>query len=114
MAPASSSTPTPTRRSRGAGGPVCSFLYCGFNAAQAPFDKKEARQAVAWAIDRQQVGRPSGERARSEDRRRPDRTESLGIQRSQIYTAPDCGEGKALLAEAGVTQGAGLCWSPRR
>jgi peptide/nickel transport system substrate-binding protein len=36
-------------------GPVCSFLYCGFNAARPPFDKKEARQAVAWAIDRQQL-----------------------------------------------------------
>jgi peptide/nickel transport system substrate-binding protein len=87
-------------------GPVCSFLYCGFNAARPPFDKKEARQAVAWAIDRQQLvdlvanghgvpiaGGPIG-------------PETLWAYNGlQIYTAPDLQKAKALLAEAGVAEG---------
>lgn len=87
-------------------GPVCSFLYCGFNAARSPFDQKEARQAVAWAIDRQQLvdlvanghgvpiaGGPIG----------PDT--HWAYNDLQIYTAPDVEKAKGLLAEAGVAEG---------
>ncbi|MEA2593988.1 MAG: peptide/nickel transport system substrate-binding protein [Thermomicrobiales bacterium] len=87
-------------------GPVCSFLYCGFNAARPPFDKKEARQAVAWALDRQQIvdfvanghgvpitGGPIG----------PDT--HWAYNGLPIYTAPDPEKAKSLLQQAGVAEG---------
>jgi peptide/nickel transport system substrate-binding protein len=87
-------------------GPVCSFLYCGFNAARPPFDKAEARQAVAWAIDRQQLvdlvasghgvpiaGGPIGPESH------------WAYNGLEIYTAPDPEKAKSLLAEAGVAEG---------
>lgn len=87
-------------------GPVCSFLYCGFNAARPPFDKAQARQAVAWAIDRQQLvdftasghgvpiaGGPIGPESH------------WAYNGLEIYTAPDPEKAKALLAEAGVAPG---------
>ena len=94
-------------------GPVCSFLYCGFNAAQAPFDKKEARQAVAWAIDRQQLvdlvanghgvpiaGGPIG-------------PESLGIQRSPDLHRARL-EPKRFSRRQAWPKEPRLCWSPPR
>jgi peptide/nickel transport system substrate-binding protein len=87
-------------------GPVCSFVYCGFNAARPPFDKAEARQAVAWALDRQQIvdfvanghgvplaGGPIG----------PDT--HWAYNDLQIFTAPDPDRATALLQEAGVAEG---------
>ena len=86
-------------------GPVCSFLYLGFNAARPPFDKKEARQAVAWAIDRQQIvdfvanghgepiaGGPIGPESH------------WAYNGLEIYTAPDPEKARALLEEAGVAE----------
>jgi peptide/nickel transport system substrate-binding protein len=87
-------------------GAVCSFLYLGFNAARPPFDKKEARQAVAWAIDRQQLvdfvanghgvpitGGPIG----------PDT--HWAYNGLEIYTAPDPEKARSLLQTAGVAEG---------
>jgi peptide/nickel transport system substrate-binding protein len=101
-------------------GPVCSFLYCGFNATRPPFDKKEARQAVAWAIDRQQlvdlVAAGHGEPITGG----PIGPESHWAYNGlKIYTAPDPEKAKALLSQAGVAPGtsvtlvttAGGAWS---
>ena len=87
-------------------GPVCSFLFMGFNAARPPFDSREARQAVAWAIDRQQIvdfvanghgvpliGGPIG----------PDT--HWAYNGLEIYPAPDLEKARALLQEAGVAEG---------
>lgn len=87
-------------------GAVCSFLYLGFNAARPPFDAKEARQAVAWAIDRQQIvdfvasghgvpitGGPIGPESH------------WAYNGLEIYTAPDPERATALLQEAGVAAG---------
>ena len=87
-------------------GPVCSFVYCGFNAARPPFDNAAARQAVATAIDRQQLvdlvanghgvpitGGPIGPESH------------WAYNGLQIYTAPDLEKAKSLLSEAGVAEG---------
>lgn len=87
-------------------GEVCSFLYLGFNAARPPFDRKEARQAVAWAIDRQQLvdfvanghgvpitGGPIGPESH------------WAYNGLEIYTAPDPERARALLREAGIAEG---------
>ncbi|MBC8492526.1 MAG: ABC transporter substrate-binding protein [Chloroflexi bacterium] len=36
-------------------GPVCSYSYLSLNAAREPFDDQRVRQAVAWAIDREEI-----------------------------------------------------------
>lgn len=36
-------------------GPVVSFVFAGLNTARPPFDNVKARQALAWAVDRQQI-----------------------------------------------------------
>ena len=87
-------------------GPVCSFVYCGFNAARQPFDSAAARQAVAWAVDRQQIvdlvagghgvpmnGGPIGPESH------------WAYNGLDIYPAPDLEKAKSLLAEAGIAEG---------
>lgn len=36
-------------------GPVCSYFYIGLNANREPFSDVRARQAVAWALDREEI-----------------------------------------------------------
>lgn len=87
-------------------GPVASFVYLAFNAGRPPFDNVAARQAVAWALDRQQIvdfvvdghgvpltGGPIG----------PD--SHWAYSGLEIYTEPDAERARALIIEAGVTEG---------
>jgi peptide/nickel transport system substrate-binding protein len=85
-------------------GPVVSFVYAGMNTTRAPFDQVEVRQAVAWAINRQEIvdlaanGRgvpltggfigPDGHWAFSD---------------LEVYPEPDLDRARELLEEAGVT-----------
>jgi peptide/nickel transport system substrate-binding protein len=85
-------------------GPVVSFVYAGLNTQRAPFDQVEVRQAVAWAINRQEIvdlaanGRgvplnggfigPEGHWAFSD---------------LEVYPEPDLDMARELLEQAGVT-----------
>lgn len=85
-------------------GPVVSFVYAGLNTQRPPFDQVEVRQAIAWAINRQEIvdlaanGRgvplnggfigPEGHWAFSD---------------LEVYSEPDLDRAQELLEEAGVT-----------
>jgi peptide/nickel transport system substrate-binding protein len=85
-------------------GPTLSYTYLGMNVARAPFDKPEVRQAISYAVDRNEVinsvfrghARPTGPV--------PAAMADWAIDVSSIDTySPNIDKAKQLMADAGVS-----------
>jgi peptide/nickel transport system substrate-binding protein len=85
-------------------GPTLSYAYLGMNVARAPFDKPEVRQAISYAVDRNEIinsvfrghARPTGPV--------PSAMSDWAIDVSSIDTyTPNLDKAKQLMADAGVS-----------
>jgi len=81
-----------------------SYFYLGMNVAKAPFDKPQVRQAISYAVDRNEIissvfrghARPTGPV--------PSAMADWAVDTAQFETyKPNIDKAKQLLAEAGVT-----------
>jgi peptide/nickel transport system substrate-binding protein len=84
-------------------GPTLSYAYLGMNVARAPFDKPEVRQAISYAVDRNEIvnsvfrghARPTGPV--------PSAMTDWAIDVSTLDTyTPNLDKAKQLMADAGV------------
>jgi peptide/nickel transport system substrate-binding protein len=85
-------------------GPTLSYAYLGMNVARAPFDKPEVRQAISYAVDRNEIvnsvfrghARPTGPV--------PSAMSDWAIDVGSIDTyTPNLDKAKQLMADAGVS-----------
>jgi peptide/nickel transport system substrate-binding protein len=85
-------------------GPTLGYFYLGMNVAKPPFDKPQVRQAISYAVDRNEIissvfrghARPTGPV--------PSALADWAVDTSQFDTyRPNVDKAKQLLAEAGVT-----------
>jgi len=85
-------------------GPTLSYAYLGMNVARAPFDKPEVRQAISYAVDRNEIinsvfrghARPTGPV--------PSAMADWAIDVSTVDTyTPNLDKAKQLMTQAGVS-----------
>jgi peptide/nickel transport system substrate-binding protein len=85
-------------------GPTLSYAYLGMNVARPPFDKPQVREAISYAVDRNEIinsvfrghARPTGPV--------PSAMADWAIDVSQIDTySPSLDKAKQLMADAGVS-----------
>jgi peptide/nickel transport system substrate-binding protein len=85
-------------------GPTLSYAYLGMNVGRAPFDKPEVRQAISYAVDRNEIinsvfrghARPTGPV--------PSAMADWAIDVSGVDTyTPNLDKAKQLMADAGVS-----------
>ena len=87
------------------GGEVVSYYLLGINSAREPFDDVRVRQALAWAVDREEIVDVAARGFGSPLFGGPLPSNHWAYSGVEIYTAPDAERAKELLAEAGYPDG---------
>jgi peptide/nickel transport system substrate-binding protein len=85
-------------------GPTLSYAYLGMNVARAPFDKPEVRQAISYAVDRNEIINSVFRGHARATGPVPSAMSDWAIDVSSIDTyTPNIDKAKQLMADAGVS-----------